>query len=1196
MFGDTYNFQFFSEQEQIYDISSIDAIYKMELYFYEAIDSFKNKDGNLIPYTENKIQFDGIQNDTEFLLSDNLFTREPYICLGYDLNNFHNNDVILYTLNNTTYKITDKNENDQNNFNKKNINLRWVHSDEKGDPFVLTPQVYKEKYNNDYIIKWYRYQFGAPSADEYSGVYWKEVNQNTKDPFYYSFTPDVNNSKEKIKVIIFHRIKQQDEYIIKEIFKSNILIFTNEQEVINQATIDKLNKLSIQTNDYTNGDYFLYDQNNYLIDQTEQKKIRKLVLYFGDSLLQEATSIKWIFPIKHTMLDNYYIHEKTHGVISDNGIYEEILYEGKEINNGYCLSYGINNVYTVSNVNNTVKCIIKKDHREYEAIINLEFGIMGTNGTDATLDIDFRDSTIRAIYCNPDANKDEIKEVIIIGKILDQSHKEIDLNNDKYNDISFEWSWQYNNSDDLYKIQPYYECKNQCLISYKPSEVSMDTFLILQLSVYGFGDYKLVSYFPIPITAYENYYYIGPDRIVYSSDGYINYSRVPLQCLPLNDTERNDNNNKYQSYEIYNPNEETRNFVGEISRNFRVQENQAETIENLRSFLLPYPFYIDNMNSYGIQCCQYDYVLETAKSYDDKINYYILKQENDQNYYYTINFMNNEVKHFICEEKDKYIEKDKDFEAGIEYYEQTKTYILVKEAIEEDKLNYYELNINTHKYEKCTKDTVFNKDKKYYTESISYYPVYFYTDNFYYKINEETKKIIWTQPICILQNLYPCSTINEWDNKFAIDEELGQILSTRIAAGTKNSDNTFSGVMIGDWKNVASSYSANSTTGIYGYNHGHMSYAFKDDGTAFIGKSGQGRIIFDGNKGVIQSQSWPINKEGMFIDLDDGHIEICQENHLIDINALERKYPLRIGDNINPKFKVKWDGRMEATGGKFSGQSGGYDIIIDAGNSEIPFKIGNYFSVNWDGSLYASNGQFSGCIDSSTITGSTVYTDFIHLRAPSGTDNKHHSQCESAYYDLWEYNETTQKFEKQQENILKPNGDNYIPSEDGKSFYLKNKAIPPGEDIALIGAFYGSVPVKDENDIDNDGDKDEKVEITTNVVGIDSSISNYPIVLKSNTNIGIRSMEKDIWIQSFAENSKCNIHSIGSISLSADAKNKNSNYSNISLTKKGIDITAKDGKTLAIKVSNFTIATKSLVVSGIDGQECEQTGIYARFK
>jgi hypothetical protein len=54
-----------------------------------------------------------------------------------------------------------------------------------------------------------------------------------------------------------------------------------------------------------------------------------------------------------------------------------------------------------------------------------------------------------------------------------------------------------------------------------------------------------------------------------------------------------------------------------------------------------------------------------------------------------------------------------------------------------------------------------------------------------------------------------------------------------------------------------------------------MSYAFKDDGTVFIGKSGRGRIQFDGNNGIIKSSSYDTAADsGMKIDIDDGIIDI----------------------------------------------------------------------------------------------------------------------------------------------------------------------------------------------------------------------------------------------------------------------------------------------------------------------------------
>jgi hypothetical protein len=55
-----------------------------------------------------------------------------------------------------------------------------------------------------------------------------------------------------------------------------------------------------------------------------------------------------------------------------------------------------------------------------------------------------------------------------------------------------------------------------------------------------------------------------------------------------------------------------------------------------------------------------------------------------------------------------------------------------------------------------------------------------------------------------MQNQYPSSTINRWDGKSVqISKEEGYILSPAIAAGRKNSNNTFNGVMIGDWGSVS---------------------------------------------------------------------------------------------------------------------------------------------------------------------------------------------------------------------------------------------------------------------------------------------------------------------------------------------------------------------------------------------------------
>lgn len=134
-----------------------------------------------------------------------------------------------------------------------------------------------------------------------------------------------------------------------------------------------------------------------------------------------------------------------------------------------------------------------------------------------------------------------------------------------------------------------------------------------------------------------------------------------------------------------------------------------------------------------------------------------------------------------------------------------------------------------------------------------------------------TKALLWVQPLIIRQDKYSSSLLNQWDGSLTIDEKNGTILSTMVGAGKKEIDNTFSGVLMGDVQTAAN---MNATgIGLYGFNHGEQSFNFSVDGTAFIGKAGRGRIMFDGNNGTITSQGFEVAKQGMKIDLNTGKLE-----------------------------------------------------------------------------------------------------------------------------------------------------------------------------------------------------------------------------------------------------------------------------------------------------------------------------------
>ena len=204
-----------------------------------------------------------------------------------------------------------------------------------------------------------------------------------------------------------------------------------------------------------------------------------------------------------------------------------------------------------------------------------------------------------------------------------------------------------------------------------------------------------------------------------------------------------------------------------------------------------------------------------------------------------------------------------------------------------------------------------------------------------------------------------------------MNESLGTILTTAIAAGKKESDNSFTGVMAGSWGGTDSNKSITEHTGIYGFHHGAMSYALKDDGTAFFGKSGEGRINIDGNKATLYSPAYQGNNpNGMkidlggdntpFIDLKNGSNSITlgfsgtteNSNPYLHINSSlsQFSYPLAIGEN----FYIDWEGQLTAVSGKFKGTIYGSKLESTSSSGRIIL----------DGYLEESEGGYIGKIES----------------------------------------------------------------------------------------------------------------------------------------------------------------------------------------------------------------------------------------
>ena len=90
MTGNPYNYQGFFPQAKIFDISNINQVIEMELWFYQKAGSFKNAQGAAIPY-EN--------------MSSNILVKDINVALGYDTQSFDKDTLILYTQDLTDYDV-----------------------------------------------------------------------------------------------------------------------------------------------------------------------------------------------------------------------------------------------------------------------------------------------------------------------------------------------------------------------------------------------------------------------------------------------------------------------------------------------------------------------------------------------------------------------------------------------------------------------------------------------------------------------------------------------------------------------------------------------------------------------------------------------------------------------------------------------------------------------------------------------------------------------------------------------------------------------------------------------------------------------------------------------------------------------------------------------------------------------------------
>lgn len=138
---------------------------------------------------------------------------------------------------------------------------------------------------------------------------------------------------------------------------------------------------------------------------------------------------------------------------------------------------------------------------------------------------------------------------------------------------------------------------------------------------------------------------------------------------------------------------------------------------------------------------------------------------------------------------------------------------------------------------------------------------------------------IWIrQAIAFAHNVYASSLINSWDGSLTMDQENNALLSKMVSAGTKDNDNRFTGVIMGDWQDNADS--SLDKPGLYGFTKGVQTFGLRSDGSGFFGASGHGQIKFDGNQALISNydETCYINLNPILYTFNDSGEFLIQDN------------------------------------------------------------------------------------------------------------------------------------------------------------------------------------------------------------------------------------------------------------------------------------------------------------------------------
>ena len=769
------------------------------------------------------------------------------------------------------------------------------------------------------FIRWYRRNREATIDDinlpddlhagwELTGQFDKNLNPLT-DEGYLIFTPDYEANEETLVALVYYKNKyymSNQLTLINRVDAKNDQIEDIKKDLIDQAEKDRelidankraINALVIESGYYAenedgtiafnnnNGLYFYYTRSG-LIRESEKLRTYGLRCYSSDKNTI-IKSLKWEFPQKNTMV------KINGGATAEDGYYKQLITIDRKYNPGKT-----NNIVTVTatcditvrDENDNIKDVYENVTIENQ--IELLFGYYSCEGTEHSLTAYWTNSAGEVVNC------------LVPGKTY-EAHLLLDgkeVTSPTWSDVN-----GYEGLTSLYTPTIGDVHMRKGIVSISDAEIDAkneqegktDTTL------------RLGCWLAAKISYNEDNIIEGMTQLIYQSDGTTHMRDsaseadvVPQYRLELLLEDEVTHNQQYADGIYWDP------YTG--------AEIKKEKFNQIQQELNNANHKTNNENK------------ENGGQKKQLVNGFLYDAEGEKPVAYfsgpsnwSIGVYNKNNQSLV----DEYFMRDVDGD-----YETWKNGTSVE-------CPYFSLVYNSSANESSLlRSTVDLQPKGVYFETMS---------NYIFSINVYTYTgyVLARIPLRIDVNRYPSIYIDKmakYDGGIKIDETLGTIYAPRFLAGRyENPDNVgntgnkqFSGVAIGDFADKDTEASM-AIPGIYGFKQGQQAYAFRNNGTGFIGANGNTRITFN--------------------------------------NGGSGQEVLTIGDTNYPVFSVNAAGDIKLTGsvtGSYNGN--GYELNKDGsgyirrGNYGIYFEPGSYpiyisdrtssgddasFAVDQDGNL-----------------------------------------------------------------------------------------------------------------------------------------------------------------------------------------------------------------------------------------------------